>query len=80
LNLIISIIIGGVAGWLASLIMNTKGGIIKNVVLGIIGGFVGGYVLGLLNISLPFNDTISTIITSLIGACLVILVARLISK
>ncbi len=47
MNILIWLIIGGVVGWLASLIMRTDGqqGIFLNIVVGIIGAFVGGLLL-----------------------------------
>ena len=77
-NIIISILIGALAGWIASKIMKTGGGIIRNVILGIVGGFVGGLVFGLIGIGA--NNYLGTIIISVVGACIVIFVAKLITK
>ena len=48
MGLIWSIIIGAIAGCIASAFMNEKSGLIKNVFLGILGGFVGGTLFGLI--------------------------------
>lgn len=77
-NIVIALIIGGISGCIAGGIMNTKGGLIKHVILGIVGGAVGGYVFNLLNLSI--NGILGTIVTSVVGACLVIFVAKLIIK
>ena len=74
-DIVMAILIGAVSGWLATIVMKTKGNIIKYIVLGILGGFVGGYLFGLLDISVnlsvgPINC--GTIIVSAIGACIVI--------
>ncbi len=47
MGLIIWLIIGGIIGWLASIVMKTDGqqGIILNVVVGIIGSFLGGWLI-----------------------------------
>ncbi len=47
MGLIIWLIIGGIIGWLASMVMKTDGqqGIILNVVVGIIGSFLGGWLI-----------------------------------
>jgi uncharacterized membrane protein YeaQ/YmgE (transglycosylase-associated protein family) len=47
MNFILWLVIGGVIGWIASLIMRTDGqqGIFLNVVVGIVGAFIGGLVL-----------------------------------
>jgi len=47
MNFIIWLIVGGVIGWLASMVMKTDGqqGIILNVVVGIVGAFIGGWLI-----------------------------------
>ena len=77
-EIITSLLIGAIAGGLASFIMNSKGGLIRNIIIGIIGGFVGAYVFGLLNIS--WNGLIGTIGTSLVGACLLIFIGKALFK
>ena len=74
-DILIAVIIGAIAGWLASKIMNTKGSLLKYIILGILGGFVGGFIFGLLKIDIslsigPINC--GTVIVSAIGACIVI--------
>jgi uncharacterized membrane protein YeaQ/YmgE (transglycosylase-associated protein family) len=53
MNLIISLVIGGVIGWLASKVMKTESqmGIIANVVVGIVGSVLGHWVAGAVGIS-----------------------------
>lgn len=48
MNIIVWLIVGGVIGWLASLLMGTAGrqGLLLNVVVGVVGAFVGGIVIG----------------------------------
>jgi uncharacterized membrane protein YeaQ/YmgE (transglycosylase-associated protein family) len=48
MNLIIALIVGGIIGWLASIIMRTDAqqGILLNVVVGIVGSLLGGFLLG----------------------------------
>jgi uncharacterized membrane protein YeaQ/YmgE (transglycosylase-associated protein family) len=78
-SLIVALIIGAVAGWLASLVMG-GGGLIRYVITGIIGSFVGSYLLSVLNINLGIgNPLVSQIITATIGAIVVVFLARLIS-
>ena len=80
MNILISILIGAVSGWIASIIMKSSGGLIRDIILGIVGGFVGGFVFNLLKVQLPFDDIIATIIVSVVGACIVIFAAKLILK
>lgn len=53
MDILITLIIGGVIGWVASLIMKTDAqmGIVANVVVGIIGSFLGFWLAGLLGIA-----------------------------
>ena len=70
MGLIWSIIIGAIAGCIASAFMNEKSGLIKNILLGILGGFVGGFLFGL--IGFHADGTIARLVVSVIGACICI--------
>ena len=77
-NLLITAIIGIVAGWLGSLVVGGPGNLFGYLVAGIIGAFVGSYLLKALNINLGIKDAlVSQIATSTIGAIVVLLIARL---
>ena len=74
-DILVAIVIGAIAGWLAGFIMKSKGSLLRNIFLGIVGGFVGGFLFGILKIDIsislgPIN--VGTIIVSAIGACIVI--------
>ncbi|MGB3501103.1 MAG: GlsB/YeaQ/YmgE family stress response membrane protein [Mesorhizobium sp.] len=76
--LIVFLLIGLVAGWLASFIVG-GGGLIKYLVSGVLGAFVGPFVLRGLNINLGIaNPLVSQIVHSTIGAIIVVVIARLI--
>jgi uncharacterized membrane protein YeaQ/YmgE (transglycosylase-associated protein family) len=67
------IIVGGFAGWLASMLYKGSGsGIILNVILGIIGGVVGGWVFNLFKIQI--DSWIGPIITAVVGAFIVLFI------
>jgi uncharacterized membrane protein YeaQ/YmgE (transglycosylase-associated protein family) len=74
------LIIGALAGWGAGKIMQGGGfGLLMNIVLGIVGGVIGGWVFSLLGISSD-GGMIGSLVTSLVGAVLLLYVARLIKK
>ncbi len=82
MNLLIWLIVGGVVGWLASLIMRTDGqqGIFLNIVVGIVGAFVGGLLLSPLFGSGTINTsglTMSTFLVSLGGAVILLAIVNL---
>jgi uncharacterized membrane protein YeaQ/YmgE (transglycosylase-associated protein family) len=78
MNFLIYLIVGGIAGWLASMVMKTDGqqGIILNVVVGIIGGFLGGWLLPTLGLGLG-GGMIGFLITALIGAIVLLAIVNL---
>lgn len=77
-SLIVSIIIGAIAGWIASKIMGSKGGLLRNIIIGIIGGFLGPVILGVFGIS--GSGMIGTILVSVVGACVLIFIGKLLFK
>ena len=74
-NIIITILIGALVGWLAGLIMKTNHGFWLRVLLGIVGSAVGRLIAGLIGISAK-PVSIGGIIISVIGACLVVWIVR----
>ncbi len=79
-SLLIWLVIGGVAGWLAGLIMNGGGyGLIGDIVIGIIGSVIAGWLFG--TYFLPMGGGVAgAIIASTIGAVVLIFVLRLIRR
>lgn len=78
-QLILALVIGAVAGWLASLVMG-GGGLVRYIITGIVGSFVGSFLLSYLNIDLGIgNPLVSQILTATIGAIVVVFLARLIA-
>ncbi len=76
--IILNLIIAGIAGWLAGKIMHYNKSTIGNICMGILGGFVGSAVLGIFG--LAGSGIIGSIIVSIIGACIVIWLARVLFK
>ncbi|OEC98998.1 MULTISPECIES: GlsB/YeaQ/YmgE family stress response membrane protein [unclassified Rhizobium] len=77
---IAAIIIGGLAGWFAEMIMKSNTGIIMNIILGIVGALVASWLFRAVGIALPFNVWLNYLITGFIGACILIFVGRLIRR
>ena len=80
MEIIVTIIIGAVAGWLGSMIYKGSGlGIIGNIIVGIIGSFVGYWLLGKLGVNLGAG-WIGAILTGAVGAIVILLLFNLIFK
>lgn len=85
MNFIIWIIVGGILGWLASMVMRTDGqqGLILNIIVGIVGAFVAGLfltpLLGVATIN-QNSFSLSSLIVSFIGAIILLGVVNLFSR
>lgn len=75
-----TIIIGGIAGWLAGKIMRGDGyGIIIDIILGVVGGWLGGWIFGKLGLHIG-SSLIGSLVVALIGSIILIWLVRLIKK
>ena len=78
--LLIFLVIGAIAGWLAGIIMRGGGfGMIGNIIVGVIGAFIGGYLLPRLGISVG-GGWIDQIVSALIGAVILLFIIGLIKR
>ena len=76
MGFIVAIVIGGIIGWLASLIMKTNAqmGLLANVVVGIVGSVLGQWLAGALGIAAM--GSIASFLISLVGAVVLIAILR----
>jgi len=78
-GIIVTLILGAVAGWLGSQIYKGSGlGLLGNIVVGIIGGFIGYWGLGKLGVSLG-TGYLGYILTAAVGAIVLLFIINLIS-
>lgn len=70
------IVLGGLAGWVATIITKEDGGLLKNIVLGIIGALVGGGLVSLLGGSDITGFNLYSFAVAVLGAILVISIVR----
>ncbi len=78
--LLILLLVGLVAGWLAGLIMRGGGfGLVGNIIVGVIGAFIAGFLLPKFGISLAAG-LVGSIIHAVIGAVILLFVIGLIKK
>jgi uncharacterized membrane protein YeaQ/YmgE (transglycosylase-associated protein family) len=81
MNFILWLIVGGIVGWLASLIMKTDAqqGILLNVVVGIVGAFIGGWLISPLVGAGTINEgfSLASLLVSLVGAIILLAIVNL---
>ena len=80
MGIILWLIVGGIVGWLASIIMrrDAQQGILLNIVVGIVGAFIGGLIFG----GGSINDGISltSVLFSLLGAVILLAIVNLFTR
>ena len=76
------IIIGGIAGWLASLVVRGAGyGLIGDIVVGIVGALIGGFLSSLLFGGPGFTGfNLTSLIVAFVGACILLFLLRLFAR
>jgi len=78
-SLIVFLLVGLVAGWLAARIMRAGPfGLVGDLIIGVIGAFIGGWLFGLLGISA--GGILGLLVAAVVGAIVLLYVLRLIKK
>ncbi len=79
-EMIYSILVGLIAGWLAGQVMKGGGyGVLMDIVLGLLGGVIGGWVFGFLGIW-PAGGIVRSIIVSFVGAVILVGLTRMLRR
>jgi uncharacterized membrane protein YeaQ/YmgE (transglycosylase-associated protein family) len=80
-SIIVLIIIGAIAGWLAGKIMSGGGfGLLGDIIVGIVGAFIGGWLWGVLGLPGLGVWWLTAIVSATIGACLLLFIIRLVKR
>lgn len=81
MSIISWIVLGGVAGWLASIIMkrNSQMGLITNIIAGIVGAVVGGWVFSLFGGSGVTGFNLPSLVVAFVGAVIVLAIVNLVT-
>ncbi|HEY8174521.1 MAG TPA: GlsB/YeaQ/YmgE family stress response membrane protein [Gemmatimonadaceae bacterium] len=74
------LIVGLVAGVLASLVVGGGYGLIGDIIIGILGAFVGGWIFRKLGVTSPFGGLGGVIFIAFIGACVLLFLLRIIRR
>jgi uncharacterized membrane protein YeaQ/YmgE (transglycosylase-associated protein family) len=79
-TVLIWILVGAIAGWLAGLVVRGFGfGLVGNIIIGILGAVLGGWLLGMAGFAIG-GGILGSIITAFVGAVVLLLIVRLIKR
>jgi uncharacterized membrane protein YeaQ/YmgE (transglycosylase-associated protein family) len=76
-NILMWIIVGLIAGWLASAVVGGGFGLVGDIVVGVVGAFLGGLIFRELHITTPFAGLPGLIFVAFVGAVVLLVVFRL---
>jgi uncharacterized membrane protein YeaQ/YmgE (transglycosylase-associated protein family) len=79
INLIVVIIVGAIIGWVASMIMKTRGGLLVDIVVGIVGALLAGWLFGK-TLFTEGNFSIESLLWSLLGAIILLAIVKLVFR
>jgi uncharacterized membrane protein YeaQ/YmgE (transglycosylase-associated protein family) len=81
MNFILWLVIGALAGWIASMIMKTNAeqGLLIDIIVGIIGAFIGGYVVSFFGVD-PDANLIMSLVTAVIGAIILLAIVKAVRR
>jgi uncharacterized membrane protein YeaQ/YmgE (transglycosylase-associated protein family) len=85
MNIILWLVVGGLVGWIASMIMRTDAqqGILLNIVVGVVGAFLGGLLLAPVFGTGTINDnnfSVGSLLVSLAGAVILLAIVNLVRR
>lgn len=81
MNILTWLIVGLIAGVLASLVMGGTGfGIIGDIIIGIVGAFIGGWLFSAMGVAVPIGGIAGTILVAFIGAVVLLFIIRLVKR
>jgi uncharacterized membrane protein YeaQ/YmgE (transglycosylase-associated protein family) len=77
-TLLIWIVVGLIAGWLASAVVGGGFGLIGDIIVGVVGSFLGSWIFHALHVHVPFHGLAGTILVAFVGAVVLLLLLRLV--
>jgi uncharacterized membrane protein YeaQ/YmgE (transglycosylase-associated protein family) len=80
MNIILWLVLGAIAGFLADLVMKSSHGMIEDIVLGIVGAFLGGFIMNSLGQPGVTGFNLYSIIVAAVGAVVLIFIGRMLHR
>ena len=76
MNILLWIIFGAVAGWLASMIAKTSQGLLVDIIVGIVGAFIGGFVFNAFGSGGVSGFNLYSLLVAVVGAVILLLIVK----
>lgn len=76
MDILLWIVLGAIAGWIADMVMKSDHGLLTDIILGVVGGFVGGFIMNSLGQPGVTGFNVYSLIVAVIGAIVLIFLGR----
>jgi uncharacterized membrane protein YeaQ/YmgE (transglycosylase-associated protein family) len=76
MGIILWIIFGAIVGWIASMVMESRGGLVADIVVGVIGAVIGGFIMSLFGDTGVNGFTLYSFLVALLGACVLLAIVK----
>ncbi len=80
MNILLWIILGAIAGWVASLIVKSNQGILLDIIVGIVGAFVGGFIFNAFGAAGVTGFNIYSILVAIVGAVVLLFIVKAVTS
>jgi uncharacterized membrane protein YeaQ/YmgE (transglycosylase-associated protein family) len=80
MGIILWIVFGAIVGWLASVITNTREGLLLDIIVGVVGAVIGGWVMSLVGNTGVTGFNLYSFVVSLLGAVVLLLVVKAVRR
>lgn len=80
MGIILWVIFGGLVGWVASMVMESRGGLLWDIVVGIVGAVIGGFIMSLVGFGDVNGFNLYSFLVALLGACILIAIVRAVRR
>jgi len=80
MNILLWVILGAVAGWLASIIMKSNQGLLTDIIVGIVGAFLGGFIFNTFGAAGTTGFNLYSLFVAVVGAVVLLFILRLVRR
>ena len=80
MSIIVWIIIGGLAGWVAGMIMKEQGSLVKNIIVGIVGALIGGFIMSFFGAEGFTGFNLWSFVVALLGSVVLLAIINFVTK
>ncbi len=79
MSILLWVVFGAIVGWLASLIMKTRGGLLMDIIVGIVGAVIGGFVMSMMGGAGVYGFNLYSFIVALVGSVILLAIVKSVS-